>query len=65
MNRYRIRAESPGFFGMFTQYRDFDLESSDALEAFAGHLAAKGFQDPGGGRWIMPAAIVWIEQKRN
>ena len=63
MNRYRIRAQSPRALGMFTQYQDIDLESSEALEALAGRLAVKGFQDPGSSRWIMPAAIVWIEPK--
>ncbi len=46
MNRYRIRAQSPRALGMFTQYRDFDVESSEALETFVARLAAKGFQDP-------------------
>jgi hypothetical protein len=48
---------------MFTQYQDFEVESSEALEAFAGRLAAKGFPDPNGSRWIMPGAIAWIEQR--
>jgi hypothetical protein len=66
MNRYRVRAQNPRALGFFTQadhYEDFDLESSEPLDAFAGRLAAKGFLDPKGGRWIMPGAIVWIEQK--
>ena len=64
MNRYRVRAQAPRTFSMFVQYQDYDLESSEALEAFACRLVAKGFQDPGSSRrWIMPGAIVWIEQK--
>ncbi len=66
MNRYRVRAQILGAFGFFTQadhYRDYDIESSESLEDFAGRLAAKGFLDPKGGRWIMPGAIVWIEEK--
>ena len=66
MNRYRVRAQNPRALGFFTQSdhdQDFELESSEELEAFAGRLAVKGFADSGSGRWIMPGAIVWIEQK--
>ena len=66
MNRYRVRAQNPRALGFITQsdhYQDFEMESSETLEAFAGRLAAKGFLDPDGSRWIMPGAIVWIEQK--
>ena len=66
MNRYRIRAQNPRALGFFTQsdhYQDFEMESREALEAFAGRLAVKGFPDSDSGRWIMPGAIVWIEQK--
>ena len=66
MNRYRIRAQHLGALGFVTQadhYQDFEVESNESLEAFAGRLAAKGFPDSKSGRWIMPGAIVWIEQK--
>jgi len=66
MNHYIVRAQNPRALGFFTQadhYQDFEIESSETLEAFAGRLAAKGFPDSGSGRWIMPGAIVWIEQK--
>jgi hypothetical protein len=66
MNRYKVRAQILGALGFFTQadhYQDYQLESSESLEDFAGRLAAKGFQDPSGSRWIMPGAIVWIEQQ--
>jgi hypothetical protein len=66
MNRYRVRAQNLGALGFVTQadhYYDFDIESSESLETFAARLAAKGFQDSKSGRWIMPGAIVWIEQK--
>jgi len=66
MNHYRVRAQNPRALGFFTQadhYQDFEIESSEALEPFAARLAAAGFLDPDSGRWIMPGAIVWIEQK--
>jgi hypothetical protein len=66
MNRYRVRAQNPRAMGFITQadhYADFDVESTESLEAFASRLAAKGFHDSSSGRWIMPGAIVWIEQK--
>ena len=66
MNRYRVRAQNPRALGFFTQadhYQDFDMESSETLEDFAGRLAVKGFPAQDGSRWIMPGAIVWIEQK--
>lgn len=66
MNRYIVRAQTPRALGFITQsdhYQDYDFESSETLEAFAGRLAAKGFPDQDGRRWIMPGAIVWIEQQ--
>jgi hypothetical protein len=51
-----------GFFTQADHYHDHELESSEPLEAFAAHLAAKGFLDARTGRWIMPGAIVWIER---
>jgi len=65
MNRYRVRAQNPKALGFLTQadhYKDFETESMEDLEAFASRLAAKGFPDSDGTRWIMPGAIVWIEQ---
>jgi hypothetical protein len=66
MNRYRVRAQNPRALGFITQsdhYQDYELESSDTLEDFAARLAAKGFRDTEGGRWVMPGAIVWIEPR--
>ena len=67
MNRYTVRAQTIGFAGFITQadhYQDYELQSSESLEDVARHLAAHGFLDPvGGRRWIMPGAIIWIEQK--
>lgn len=66
MNCFRVRVENPVALGFLTQadhYQDHDLESSESLEEFAGRLAAKGFLDRSRGRWIMPGAIVWIDQK--
>jgi len=66
MNRYRVRAQKLGALGFITQadhYQDFEMESSESLEAIAGRLATKGFPDPGGSRWIMPGAIIWIEEE--
>jgi hypothetical protein len=66
MNRFVVRAQNPGVLGFFTQadhYADFDFESAETLEEIAARLAAKGFQEEKGGRWIMPGAILWIEQK--
>jgi len=66
MNHYRVRAQKLGALGFITQaehYQDFEIESAETLEAIAARLAAKGFEVPGGGRWIMPGAIVWIEQR--
>jgi hypothetical protein len=65
MNRYKVRSQKLGALGFFTQadhYADFEIESNESLEVFAARLAAKGFQDSKSGRWIMPGAIVWIEQ---
>lgn len=67
MNRYKVRAQNPGALGFFTQadhYVDYEMESSEPLEDFASRLATRGFPDPKNGRWIMPGAIVWIEQKK-
>jgi hypothetical protein len=66
MNRYKVRVQNIGALGFITQadhYQDFELESSESLEVFAGHIAAKGFLAPKGDRWIMPGAIIWIEKK--
>jgi hypothetical protein len=65
MNRYKVRAQNLRALGYFTQadhYHDYELDSSEPLEEFAARLAAKGFLDAKSGRWIMPGAIVWIEQ---
>ena len=66
MNQYTVRVQKLGALGFFTQadhYQDFEMESSEGLEALAIRLASKGFLHPKGGRWIMPGAIVSIEQK--
>ena len=66
MNRYKVRVQNLGALGFVTQadhYRDYDVASSESLEDLAGRLAAKGFLDPKGDRWIMPGAIVWIEKE--
>jgi hypothetical protein len=66
MNRYVVRVQNPRALGFITQadhYADFDFESSESLEEIAGRLAAKGFQEEKGGRWIMPGAILWIKKQ--
>jgi hypothetical protein len=65
MNLYRVRVRTVGAIGFFTQadhYHDYNLEASESLGDFARHLADNGFQDSKSGRWIMPAAIVWIDK---
>jgi len=66
MHHYKVRAHVLTAFGFLTQsdhYHDYELESSEPLEAFASRLASKGFLAPNGERWIMPGAIIWIEPK--
>ena len=66
MNRYRVRVQNPKALGFLTQsehYQDFELDSSETLEDLAGRLAAKGFLAPESTRWIMPGAIIWVQQK--
>jgi hypothetical protein len=66
MPLYKVRTHVLTAFGFLTQadhYHDYDLESPEPLETFAGRLSSKGFLDQDNGRWIMPGAIAWIELK--
>jgi hypothetical protein len=65
MNRYKVRAQSLSAIGFLTQadhYHDYEFETEESLEAFAHRIAASGFFDESGQRWIMPGGIVWIER---
>lgn len=65
MNKFKVRAHTVGAIGFLTQsdhYLDCDFESEEPLENFTGRMADKGFFDKQSRRWIMPGAIVWIEQ---
>lgn len=66
MCRYKVRVHRLTLAGFFTQadhYEDFEFESSEPIETFAARLASKGFADPDDAtRWIMPGAILSIEQ---
>ena len=67
MHSYKVRCQKLSALGFLTQadhYQDYEFESADSLEIFAAQLAAKGFPEPSSKRWIMPGAIIWIEQYR-
>jgi hypothetical protein len=53
--------EQIGFFTQADGYDDHEFESELSLEDFAQGLMKKGFQVRN--RWIMPGAIVWVEQQ--
>lgn len=62
MNKFKVRVPKLGAIGFLTQadqHQDYDFETSETL---ASQLASRGFFDQGSWRWIMPGAIVWIEQ---
>jgi hypothetical protein len=66
MNRYTVRVQNPKALGFLTQadhYHDYQLESSESLEELARRLAASGFRASDSSRWVMPGAIIWIEQE--
>ena len=64
MNKFKVRVYDVGAIGFFTQadgYDDHEFESELSLEDFARGLMKRGFQVRN--RWIMPGAIVWVEQQ--
>ncbi len=60
MYRYKVRTQMISSFAQNTW--DYHLESSNPLEEFAAQLVLKGFLEPNGEKWIMPASILWIEE---
>jgi hypothetical protein len=63
MKKYKVRVHDVTAFGAMAQpYKDYLLQSEESLGAFAERLSAKGFMDEAKHRWIMPGAIIWIEQ---
>ena len=65
MNRYKVRVHKLSALGFLTQadhFEDHYLDFPDSLQTVAAHLAAKGFLDENGKRWIIPGSIAWIEQ---
>ena len=62
---YKVRVYDLTAMGFLTQadhFHDFHLESNEGLEDFARGLATTGFRHPDKPRWIMPSAIVWVEE---
>ena len=62
---YKVRTYEVGAMGFLTQadhFHDFMFESLETLEEIARRLSATGFRHPGKNRWIMPSAIIWVEE---
>jgi hypothetical protein len=67
MKQYKVRIHKLGWQGFITQadhYQDMEMESPEPLKEIAKRLAQEGFEDPDSGKWIMPGAIMWIEESR-
>lgn len=66
-HKYKVYSHKPKGRGLFTQSEHFDvhyLNSSKELEEFALSLSERGFMVRGSGAnyWVMPGAIMRIEQ---
>jgi hypothetical protein len=64
VHTYKVRVHQIGFVGFITKadhYDDFEVTSTESLQAFAKRLALEGFHDPNSARWIMPGAIMWVD----
>jgi hypothetical protein len=63
VNSFKVRVYDVGFAGRFTQadaYQDHKFDSDQSLEEFVKGLIKDGFRVRN--KWIMPGAIVWVEQ---
>lgn len=66
-NRYRVYSRNPRGRGLFAQADHFDvheIRSKKPLDEFARGLSERGFmvKAKGGGYWVMPGAIMRVEQ---
>lgn len=66
MNKFTVRVYVATVWSMFSQgdhYEDYVVETKEPIGALAERLARQGF-NPEPGHWVMPGAIVHIEQHR-